>query len=250
MNANKASKAISMIQILVSSALTILIIAGLFLAYGTGGRYVGLLLSNIFPEMTIILGTLIPVLILRIKHRSQVAEGYLLPLFLLLVSLQTARMLPVIVAYTPLTALSMTWITIFERFFFMGSFTVLLYAAIQNMKNVNTSRTGLNVVFSLVAVFVISYITPVSGTGAVNYHEYVFNFLVFLILMAGVTTYLVNFISSRESYHLKRFFTFFFISIGDFMIITGDQNLIVSCTGTCFFIIGAAMLSAVSPKGY
>ena len=54
-----------------------MIVIGIFLTYKAGRQYVPGMLMEIYPEMTIILGTLIPVLILRIKHRSQVAEGYL-----------------------------------------------------------------------------------------------------------------------------------------------------------------------------
>ena len=251
MNATRTSRLISTIQILVSSVLTVLIVVGIFLAFDAGAQYVPGMLKEIYPEMTIILGTLIPILILRIKHRSQVAEGYLLPLFLLLLSLQTTRMLPSILAYSGMEMVSPLHITIMERFFFMSTYAVLLFASIQNMKNVNTSKTGLNIVFSLIAVFVVSYIIPTSSVdGLANVHEAVFDMMVLLILLGGVSTYLVSFISDRESYHIKRFFTFLFISLGDYLIMVGDGDFATSLSGTILFLIGAVMLSIVSPKGY
>ena len=223
MNATRASRLISTIQILVSSILTLMIIIGIFLTYKAGRQYVPGMLMEIYPEMTIILGTLIPVLILRIKHRSQVAEGYLLP----------------------------SKVAIMERFFFMASYAVLLFASIQNMKNVSTARTGVNIVFSLIAVFVVAYIIPTSSVdGLDNVHDIVFDMLVLLILLSGVATYLVSFISDRESYHMKRFFTFLFISLGDYLIMIGNGSFSLSLSGTILFVIGAVMLSIVSPKGY
>lgn len=248
MNATRASRLISTIQILVSSILTLMIVIGIFLTYKAGRQYVPGMLMEIYPEMTIILGTLIPVLILRIKHRSQVAEGYLLPLFLLLLSLQTTRMLPSILDYSGMDIIS---VAVMERFFFMASYAVLLFASIQNMKNVSTARTGVNIVFSLIAVFVVAYIIPTSSVdGLDNVHDIVFDMLVLLMLLSGVATYLVSFISDRESYHMKRFFTFLFISLGDYLIMIGNGSFSLSLSGTILFVIGAVMLSIVSPKGY
>ena len=133
MNANRTSRIISTIQILVSSLLTVMIITGLVLANQAGPGYAVGLLLGIFPEVALILGSFIPVLILRIKHRSQVAEGYLLPLFLLMLSLQTSRIIPSLMSFSGVAIISMTWIVILQRFFFIGTFTVVLYAAIQNM---------------------------------------------------------------------------------------------------------------------
>lgn len=251
MNATRASRLISTIQILVSSILTLMIVIGIFLTYKAGRQYVPGMLMEIYPEMTIILGTLIPVLILRIKHRSQVAEGYLLPLFLLLLSLQTTRMLPSILDYSGMDIISYSKVAVMERFFFMASYAVLLFASIQNMKNVSTARTGVNIVFSLIAVFVVAYIIPTSSVdGLNNVHDIVFDMLVLLILLSGVATYLVSFISDRESYHMKRFFTFLFISLGDYLIMIGNGSFSLSLSGTILFVIGAVMLSIVSPKGY
>lgn len=247
MNDKNTSKLISSVQIIVSAALAVLITSGMVLADG----HVLDLVSGIFPEMALTLGTLIPVLILRVKHRSQVPEGYLLPLFLLMISLQSIRILPGILDYSGIKILSTSMIVILERFFFMSSYTVLLFAAIQNMKSMGSSKTGLNITFALVGVFTISYIMPINTSGEQSvFHEAIFNMMVFLVMLCALATYLVCFVSDRESYHIKRFLTFLFFSVGNYLIITCDRNLSASITGTVLFVIGAIMLSAVSPKGY
>ena len=71
-----------------------------------------------------------------------------------------------------------------------------------------------------------------------------------MVLICAVSTYLVSFISDRESYHLKRFLTFLLLSTGDFLIVTLDGNLTASIVGTLLFTLGAILLSIVSPKGY
>ena len=208
-------------------------------------------IQNILPQNAIIIGTLAPALILRIKHRSQVPEGYLLPLFLLLLSLQTTRMMPEIFQYTNISLISQPRLEAAEHFFFMASYVILLFAATQNMKNINTSKTGGYVVISLISVLIIACVIPSNSNPDIkNVHDSVFNMLVFLILAAAVLTYLVSFIADKETYHLKRFLTFLFLSVGDYMIMTFDGDMAVSITGTVFFLTGAVMLSAVSPKGY
>ena len=133
----------------------------------------------------------------------------------------------------------------------MASYVVLLFAATQNMKNINTSKTGGYVVISLISVLIIACIIPSNSNPDIkNVHDSVFNMLVFLILAAAVLTYLVSFIADKETYHLKRFLTFLFLSAGDYLIMTFDGDIAVSLTGTLFFLTGAVMLSAVSPKGY
>ena len=251
MNAAKTSKLLSSIQVLVSSVLALFIAGGLYLAYKAGSGNILSYIQNIFPEIAIIFGTLTPALILRIKHRSQVPEGYLLPLFLLLLSLQTTRMMPEIFQYTNISLISLPRLEAGEHFFFMASYVVLLFAATQNMKNINTSKTGGYVVISLISVLIIACIIPSnSNPDITNVHDSVFNMLVFLILAAAVLTYLVSFIADKETYHLKRFLTFLFLSAGDYLIMTFDGDIAVSLTGTLFFLTGAVMLSAVSPKGY
>lgn len=251
MNAAKTSKLLSSIQVLVSSVLALFIAGGLYLAYKAGSGNILSYIQNIFPEIAIIFGTLTPALILRIKHRSQVPEGYLLPLFLLLLSLQTTRMMPQIFQYTNISLISLPRLEAGEHFFFMASYVVLLFAATQNMKNINTSKTGGYVVISLISVLIIACIIPSNSNPDIkNVHDSVFNMLVFLILAAAVLTYLVSFIADKETYHLKRFLTFLFLSAGDYLIMTFDGDIAVSLTGTLFFLTGAVMLSAVSPKGY
>ena len=49
---------------------------------------------------------------------------------------------------------------------------------------------------------------------------------------------------------MKRFFTFLFISLGDYLIMIGNGSFSLSLSGTILFVIGAVMLSIVSPKGY
>lgn len=251
MNAAKTSKLLSSIQVLVSSVLALFIAGGLYLAYRAGSGNILSYIQNIFPEIAIIFGTLTPALILRIKHRSQVPEGYLLPLFLLLLSLQTTRIMPEIFQYTNISLISLPRLEAGEHFFFMASYVVLLFAATQNMKNINTSKTGGYVVISLISVLIIACIIPSNSNPDIkNVHDSVFNMLVFLILAAAVLTYLVSFIADKETYHLKRFLTFLFLSAGDYLIMTFDGDIAVSLTGTLFFLTGAVMLSAVSPKGY
>ena len=251
MNAAKTAKLLSSIQVLVSSVLALFIAGGLYLAYRAGSGNILSYIQNIFPEIAIIFGTLTPALILRIKHRSQVPEGYLLPLFLLLLSLQTTRIMPEIFQYTNISLISLPRLEAGEHFFFMASYVVLLFAATQNMKNINTSKTGGYVVISLISVLIIASIIPSNSNPDIkNVHDSVFNMLVFLILAAAVLTYLVSFIADKETYHLKRFLTFLFLSAGDYLIMTFDGDTAVSLTGTLFFLTGAVMLSAVSPKGY
>lgn len=251
MNAAKTSKLLSSIQVMVSSVLALFIAGGLYLAYRAGSGNILSYIQNIFPEIAIIFGTLTPALILRIKHRSQVPEGYLLPLFLLLLSLQTTRIMPEIFQYTNISLISLPRLEAGEHFFFMASYVVLLFAATQNMKNINTSKTGGYVVISLISVLIIACIIPSNSNPDIkNVHDSVFNMLVFLILAAAVLTYLVSFIADKETYHLKRFLTFLFLSAGDYLIMTFDGDIAVSLTGTLFFLTGAVMLSAVSPKGY
>ena len=251
MNAAKTSKLLSSIQVLGSSVLALFIAGGFYLAYMAGNGNILSYIQNIFPEIAIIIGTLAPALILRIKHRSQVPEGYLLPLFLLLLSLQTTRMMPEIFQYTNISLISQPRLEAAEHFFFMASYVILLFAATQNMKNINTSKTGGYVVISLISVLIIACIIPSNSNPDIkNVHDSVFNMLVFLILAAAVLTYLVSFIADKETYHLKRFLTFLFLSVGDYLIMTFDGDIAVSITGTVFFLTGAVMLSAVSPKGY
>ena len=220
MNAAKTSKLLSSIQVLVSSVLALFIAGGLYLAYKAGSGNILSYIQNIFPEIAIIFGTLTPALILRIKHRSQVPEGYLLPLFLLLLSLQTTRMMPEIFQYTNISLISLPRLEAGEHFFFMASYVVLLFAATQNMKNINTSKTGGYVVISLISVLIIACIIPSNSNPDIkNVHDSVFNM-------------------------------FLFLSAGDYLIMTFDGDIAVSLTGTLFFLTGAVMLSAVSPKGY
>lgn len=227
-----------------------MVVYGLVMANTRGGSHAGRLMLDIFPEMVIVLGTLVPSLVLRLKHRSQAPEGSLLPLFLLFLSLQATNMVPTIGWAVGINYFSVSWLTRIERFIMLSTYVILLYASIQNMKNVNTTKQGAYVGLSLAACFVIASIIPSSSVqGAWSRHDAVFWMMVFLVAAAAVLTYLMAFVNDKESYHLNRFLTFLFITAGD-LAIMASGSLSARIAGTSLFAIGVVMLCVVSPKGY
>ena len=70
-----------------------------------------------------------------------------------------------------------------------------------------------------------------------------------MLILANIT-YFLAFLRDREVYKIKRFLTFLFISIGQFMIMLSNSFLITNIIGMVMMAIGALMLCLVGPDGY
>ncbi len=213
-----------------------------------------LFLSSVFNlggEALLVIGAMIANISLSVKHRHQTAEGYLIPLYLLCVTLQTLNVFPSLYDYTGYLIMSVSLTIKLARFFFLFSSVVLFYASIQNLKLTNVSKLGTHIISAAAAVLLLSFVIP-AGSEVIptDRHNGFLTLIVFIVNMIASTTYFFALIKERESYSTKHFITMFLLIWGEFLVMVANSNFIASIIGLVFFWIGAIMLASINPDGY
>lgn len=251
MSNNSITRLFIILQVLIG--IIILALFG-FVFYSTYASGNPLFLSSILDiggETLLVIGAMIANISLSVKHRHQTAEGYLIPLYLLCVTLQTFNVFPSFYDYTGYMILSVSLTIKIARFFFLFSSVVLFYASIQNLKVTNVSKPGIHITAAAAAVILLSFVIPAgSEVIATDRHNGFLTIVVFIVNLIASVTYFFALIKERESYSIKHFFTMFLLIWGEFMVMVSNTNLIASIIGLLFFWTGAIMLASVNPDGY
>ena len=197
---------------------------------------------EVIPKLTIVLTTLVPSIVLRVKHQSEAVEGALIPLFLLFTTMESLVIVPSFYDYFGTYMISYYVSVTIMRGIFLSAAVSLFFAAI-----INLQRDSM----SVIASFMVAFLIPVDELNpSGNRHNQFFTMCVLVVLILANITYFLAFLRDREVYKIKRFLTFLFISIGQFMIMLSNSFLITNIIGMVMMAIGALMLCLVGPDGY
>lgn len=250
MNEANVSRIVSVVQVLSALCMSGLIIYVLVISMRMGNAGPAEVLMRFAPTSIMLILSIFPVFILRIKHRSMAVEGSYIPLYLFFVTLSSLSTIPALEDFIGIYMFSYVLIQKLARFFFLGSSIVLLFAALVNYDaGKNLQKSGLYATAGLVTAFLIAFFIPVnSNIYTVNKHEFELLITIFVIMFLSMMTYLASFLKDKESYALKRFVTIVFLSLGHFIVIVGSTPYTI--IGAVMYFIGVVMLCAVSPTGY
>ncbi len=250
MNETNVSRIVSITQVLSALCMSGLVIYVLVTSMGKGNISPAQVVMQFAPTCSMLIFSIFPVFILRIKHRSMAVEGSYIPLYLFFVTLSAVSTIPIIESYIGVYIFSYVKIQKIARFFFLGSAIVLLFAALVNYDaGKSLQKSGLYAAASLVAAFLIAFFIPAdSNLYAVNKHEFELLITIVILNVLAILTYLAAFFKDKESYALKRFFTILFLALGHFTVIVGSYPYTIG--GAVLYFIGIVMLCAVSPTGY
>ena len=206
---------------------------------------------EVIPKLTIVLTTLVPSIVLRVKHQSEAVEGALIPLFLLFTTMESLVIVPSYYDYIGTYMISYYVSVTIMRGIFLSAAVSLFFAAIINLQRDSMSKMSLYITFSVIASFMVAFLIPVDELNpSGNRHNQFFTMCVLVVLILANITYFLAFLRDREVYKIKRFLTFLFISIGQFMIMLSNSFLITNIIGMVMMAIGALMLCLVGPDGY
>ncbi|MCR5731728.1 MAG: hypothetical protein K6G51_02145 [Sphaerochaetaceae bacterium] len=208
------------------------------------------ILTGFFPLFLLLILTVFPIFILRLKHRVAAAEGPLLPLYLFFITMSSASFLPRIEDYIGITIFSFVFVQRLSFFFLLSTEIVLFFASLVNYDNgKNLKHSNMYTTLGLLTTFVLSATIPLnSNYNVANSHSTGLLFIAIAIMLLALLTYFANFLKDKESYALKRFITFVFLSIGHIVILTGIFPF--SIFGLILYTVGILMLCFVSPNGY
>lgn len=250
MNSRRFSKLVSIFQVL--SALFMFWLLGYTLFRSMDNDLINHIEVIIFylPLLLLLLLSIFPIFILSLKHRVTVAEGSLIPIYLFFISMSSVAYIPSIEEYIGITMLPYVFNQKLFFFFLLCTEIVLLFAAIINYDNTNTSRHhNIYTMLGIATALIIAIKLPLNSNRHMpNSHSMGIWLVAFSIMLLGLMTYFANFLKDKESYALKRFFTFVFLSLGHMIIVAGFFP--VTLLGAIFYFIGIAMLCLVSPHGY
>lgn len=249
MTTNHTAKVISTIQICVSIlAVAILSWIGYVMYISDDSLFI---ILEVVPKLTIVLTALVPSIVLRVKHQSEAVEGALIPLFLLFTTMESFVIVPSFYDYFGTYMVSYFVSVTLMRSIFLSAAVSLFFAAILNLQRDSMAKMSLYITFAILASVLISALIPVDELNpSGNRHNHFFTLCVLTVLILANITYFLAFLKDRESYKIKRFLTFFFISIGQFLIMLSNSFLVTNITGMAMMAVGALMLCLVGPDGY
>ena len=209
------------------------------------------LYATLIPEILMIAGAVLANLIMRLKHRNQTSELYLIPLFLLSVTLQSINLLPYVYSVTGFPVLSASIVVKLSRFFFLETTILLFFASVLHLRSSVFTKTGTYVTFSSIAVLAVSFFVP-ANTEVVtaDIHNSFLTIVAFVITLLAVVTYLFAFLKDHEKYNLQHFITMFLIAAGEFIIMLSNDISLLSIIGSVAYFVGIIMLCTVNPDGY
>lgn len=216
---------------------------------GNNGTYI---LVQLIPEMIMIAGAVLANLVMRLKHRNQTSEVFLIPMFLLSITLQSINLIPFVYSITGFPVFPSSVIVKLSRFFFLESAVLLFFASVMNLRSSVFTKLGTYVTFTSIAILVISFFIPAgsSSDAMADIHNSSLTLIAFIITMIAVVTYLFEFLKDHENYNLKHFITMFLIASGEFTIMLANDQLSLAVAGSIFYLAGIIMLCVVSPEGY
>lgn len=209
------------------------------------------ILLNLIPEMVMIAGCVLANVVMWIKHRNQTSELFLIPMFLLSVTLQSIHLLPLVYNTIGFPVLPTSIVIKFSRFFFLETAVLLFFASVLNLRSSVFTKLGTYITFASTAVLVVSFFIP-AGSIALNgdIHNSSLTIIALVITIIAEITYFFEFIKDHENYNLKHFITMFLIASGEFTIMLSNGVLPTAVTACILYLAGIIMLCAVSPDGY
>lgn len=203
------------------------------------------------PNMLMIVCALFSSAVMRLRHQGQTAEGFLMPLFLLCVTVESVYLIPEVTALTGFPVISGSLIVKLSRSALLFTAVTLFFASIMSIRNSMLTKAGTYVTFAFIACLVVSFFIPAaSNPSPYDIHNSMLALFALIITLAAILTYMFQFTKDREHYNLVRFVTILFLGIGEFVIMLSDSHPIISIIGSILFLIGTVMLVTTAPQGY
>lgn len=208
-------------------------------------------LTLFMPNIMMILGAVAANVILSLKHQGQTPERFLLPLFLLCVTIESIYLLPEVTEYLGYPVISGTLIVRLSRTALVYTAVTLFFASVMSIRSSSMPKAGATMTFAFLACLSISFFVPAaSELRPYDIHNSMLALLSLTITLAAIITYFLQFLKEKEHYNLIRFLTMLFLGSGEFIIMLTDNIPPLSITGAIIFTIGIVLLVTSAQQSY
>ncbi len=204
-----------------------------------------------FPQLVVIISSLVFLFILRLRHRTHSIDTTLLPLLFSFIALEATMILPLYSEVSGITIFAPNSIVIIERFAMLSAAVVFVFASIQYY-GTNVSRLRLFLSISIAAACFIALAAPMNtGAGAGEFTAFSSSYDAYLMVMliclyaASIITYTAAVIKDRATHSASRAFAFILLMIGNFL--STSTVALPSVLSAVIYLAGIIMLT-VSAK--
>ncbi len=252
------NKAASRITVLIEIALTgffLLILADTSIRYYNMGSWPSLKLSaRMISLLILLIFPLITHLVIRIQHRSNSAEGELIPFLFLSFTLECVSFLPEYYTETGRLILDPVLINIIIRFSFLFNALTLLFISLL-LIGVSNNSCFSHFITALVVALLLAVMAPNSSaihTGGSNFgsdFDLYFNYATDLVNLAAIVTFIGAGTKDTMSHNIGRYIAYILLILGNFGLFA-HYNVIAFLVSSALLCTGCVMLMIASRNAF
>lgn len=202
------------------------------------------------PQLVIIIFSVILQIILRIRHRTHIQNGSLMPLLFSFIALEATYVIPLYNEVTGTTFLSPAIVVIVARFAIITTAAIFLFSAVQFF-GTNNSRSMLYLALCIAAIAYLSIAAPISTDdfGTMLYssaYDALLSIITFACYVAAALTYCFAVIKDRATHTPEYAVGFILLMIGNYLSL--GTGFISGTFAIVLYITGVIVLSASSKQ--
>jgi len=245
------SRLFTILQILVDIGFLVFLLFDILGAKQAGAETFISAMMNDMPYIVVLLFSLLPTLMLRIRHRAQTSEGYLLPLYFMFLGLTAVSIFPSITARTGDIIMKYSTNEILARFTLLSSAITLFFCGQLNLRTGVAQKVSLYLSLSLLAALIISLIAPTSSDPThANPHTTCLGYLSIVIFLIAFVTYMLEAIKDKAASNIQRFVSISFVAAGHCFLLFSPKTMSFAVATIIIFLTGVVFLCIWSNSEY
>lgn len=257
MTGKAASNIFTIIQCIATVLFSFLIGHALLIVYNTSLFTFFEFLQKMLPVFFMVWATLIPTIILKIKHHALASESEVLPILFMFIALESIICIPLLLPYAGSLSswISPNQLVFLNRFIVISTSLLFVFASLSYM-GINFNKLGIYITLSLICCALIAFLTPKNpllGSDPNATADLYNASLVMLVITLDITallSFVVAAVKDRINHTMRRTITFFLIILGNMLIVIDFKSLIASILGVIFYIAGDILLLSNSSDSF
>lgn len=201
-------------------------------------------LSFYLSFLVILLSSIVPPIVLRIRRKLHSEDGEVFPVLFLILSIQASLIVPIYVNFNGFYMIPPETLIIIERFSILATASMFLLAALEYYGFQN-AKLNLYTLYILLACLIVALLAPFNtNRGFIDiynaYSDAYILFGVFLLYIASALTFIISAINEKTTSNIRRCVAFLFMILG--MILALINNMFVAIAASLFYLIGIIIL--------
>ncbi len=209
-------------------------------------------LIGYLSQLIILVSSLIPQIVLRVKKKLHSQDGEIYPLLFTMISLQSTLVIPKYSLITGIYFVDTSVLVVLIRFSMLGTAAIFLLSALR-FYGFASSRLHLYTSLILGMAFVFCFIAPQNTVSMENilfssiYDAYL-NLISLLLYIATILTMIITAIKDKTAANIKRCISFILLISG--LCLSVSETLIPTIVSSVLYITGIILLVSSTQESF